>query len=199
MVRKKVPSIAFIYNTFNQTYFRYFYGHYVKYTNNVPEDARVFLQHFIDNQFHKLSFSLPKYEAYLLWLFAKYDKLPLKSAHVHLDEYLKVQEKGLTFLPFNVIICKYIRDEKIHSLKEYVLSQGTFYPKIVQHYLKDKNFPFEFLLFLNVFDRMPEKQRKMMKTLFRFEMYNLDERLKAVETNKNFFTDELKKIMGCFK
>jgi hypothetical protein len=121
------------------------------------------------------------------------------SAFSHLEEYLKESEKKLDLIPFSAIIGKYIRDEKIHSWKEYLLSQGSFYPKIVQHYMRDKNFPFEFLLFFKVLDRVPEKQKKMLKTIFRNEMYNLQEKLDLVARNKHFFTEEVKKINEVFE
>ena len=198
-LRLKTSSTVALYNIFNQTYFRYFYGHYVKYTNQIDIQPHNFLQNFIDNNYHKLSYSIDKYENYLLWLFSKYGKLPIISAFSHIDEYLKIEEKKLDISPFSVIISKYIRDEKIKSWKEYILPKGNFYPKIIQHYMRDKNFPFEFILFMKVIDRVPDKQKKMMKTLFRNEMYNLKEKMELVEKNKHFLTEEVKKINEVFK
>ena len=198
-LRNKAPSTVFLYNTFNQTYFRYFYGHYVKYTNQIESQHHNFLQNFTDNHFSKLSFSIDKYEKYLLWLFSKYGKLPMLSAFSHIEEYLKEEEKKLDIVPFSVIITKYIRDEKIGSWKEYLLPQNGFYPKIVQHYMRDKSFPFELILFLKIMDRVPDRQKKMLKTIFRSEMYNLKEKLDLVEKNKGFFTEEIKKIGEVFE
>ena len=198
-LRNKVPSTILLYNIFNQTYFRYFYGHYVKFTNHVDSQQHNHLQNFIDNNFDKLSFSIDKYEKYLLWLFSKYGKLPIQSAFGHLEEYLKEEEKKLDISPFSGIITKYIREEKINNWKEYLLSQGNFYPKIIQHYMRDKNFPFEFILFLKILDRVPDRQKKMLKTIFRNEMYNMKEKLNLVDKNKYFFAEELKKINEVFE
>lgn len=197
-LRNRIPSTVFLYNIFNQTYFRYFYGHYVKYTNQIGTQNNNSLQNFIDNHFNKLSFSKNKYEKYLLWLFSKYGKLPIVTAFSHIDEYLKEEDKKLDIIPFSAIITKYIRDEKINNWKEYLLPQGGFYPKIIQHYMRDRSFPFEFILFLKILDRVPDKQKKMLKTIFRSEMYNLNEKLLFVEKNKHFFTEEIKKIGEVF-
>jgi hypothetical protein len=131
-------------------------------------------------------------------LFSKYGKLPIVTAFSHIDEYLKEEDKKLDIIPFSAIITKYIRDEKINNWKEYLLPQGGFYPKIIQHYMRDRSFPFEFILFLKILDRVPDKQKKMLKTIFRSEMYNLNEKLLFVEKNKHFFTEEIKKIGEVF-
>lgn len=194
-LRRQTPSPILLYNIFNQTYFRYFYGHYVKYTNHIDNHLYYStLQNFIDNSFYKLSFSADKYEKYLLWVFFKHGKITILSLATFLEEYLKESKKDIDIKPFSVVISKYIRDEKINSWKEYLLPKNGFYPKIIQHYMRDKSFPFEFILFLKVIDNVPERQRKMLKTIFRDELYNLKEKKELVEKNKHFFIEEMKKI-----
>lgn len=196
-LRNKVPSTLLLYNKFNQTYYRYFYGHYVKHINHVKNEP--YLQNFIDNQFHKLSYSIDKFEEYILWLFSKYGKLPINSAFIYLDEYLKENNKFIDNVPFSVIITKYIREEGIKTWKEYLLPQNGFYPKIIQHYMRDKSFPFDFILFLKIIDRLPERQQKMLKAMFRNELYNLKDRMNIIEKNKHFYTEEIRKINEEFK
>jgi hypothetical protein len=52
----------------------------------------------------------------------------------------------------------------------------------------------EVLLYLNIFDRVSPQQKKTVKSLFRKEMYNVDERMKLMEKNKTFIIEELKKV-----
>ena len=133
-----------------KVYFKYFEGRYIKHGNRVPSDAARYLkEYFIEEQFHKLSYSLDKLENYLLWVFSTHGKMSWQTAFSYIDEYLKVERKAFDISPFSAIISKYIREEGIHSWKEYLLPNGSSYPKIVQHYMRDKNFPFEFILYLN--------------------------------------------------
>jgi hypothetical protein len=195
-VRKQVPSKLSIFNTFNNTYFNYFYGHLVKHAKHINNsNTESILDSFTENHFYKLDYSLIRFESFLLWLFSKYGKLPLVTIFGHIDEFLKEKDSKKTIQSFSINMSKYMRDNNISNWKDYILSKDGFYPKIIQHYMKDKNIPFEVLLFLKVFDNIPQQQKKSVKSLFRKEMYTLGERIELMNKNKTFIINELRKVM----
>jgi hypothetical protein len=165
----------------------------------VPEVHSGFLEHFVQNDFEKLHFSLSEFEKYLLWMFSKHGTRPIQLIGAYLNEYEKEQKDETELKPFSVQMSKYIRDHNIKSWWEYVAPQGSAYPKIIQHYLKDKDFPFEFLLFLKVFDKVPALQKKMLKSIFGKELYNLQERMEVVNRNIEFFREQMLIVNSAFK
>lgn len=195
-LRRQIPSSLSVFNIFNRTYYHYFYGHFTKHAKHIHnEHVERIVEDFIENHFNKLNYSLIRFEEFLLWLFSKYGKLPLATISGKIEEYLKEEINSNEIKSFAIKILKYMRDNKIQTLHDYILPIDGFYPKIIQHYIKDKDIPFEVLLYLKIFDRISKEQKKTVKSLFRKEMYNINERMIVMEKNKGFITEELKKVM----
>ena len=111
MLRQRSPSVLFIYNTMLKVYFKYFEGRYIKHGNRVPPDAARYLkEYFIEEQFHKLSYSLDKLENYLLWVFSTHGKMSWQTAFSYIDEYLKVERKAFDISPFSATTFDFVPD-----------------------------------------------------------------------------------------
>jgi len=197
--RRQVPSALQVYNKFMVVYFKYFHGHAIKPGKHIPEQFVYSLDAFVQKEFEKLECDLKKFEAYLIWVFSTHGSKYITDIPRYIDDYLKDQNKSANLKPFSVQMSKYIRDNKVKSWEEYTSTKGTGYPIIIQHYLKDRDFPFEFLLFLKVFDKIPDLQKKMLKSVFGKEMYNLKERTELAKKNIAFFREQMIVVNDAFK
>ena len=191
-LRKQVHSPLYIYNLFNRTYFKYFHGHPVSSAKAITDDrVRCYIERFIGDDYAKLDKSETRLEEYLLWLFSRNGKQPIVMMHVGIDAYLKEIKTTGEVTSFSHIIKKYMRENKIETWSDYIEPKYGFYPKIIQHYMKDKSIPFEFILYLGVIDRLPDRQKKSIKALLRKELYSIVDRMKVMEKNRAFFDMEV--------
>lgn len=193
--RKKIVSPLMLYNIYIQTYNRYFHNFYTHVRKRELENKKIeeYFIHFSEFHYIKLDDNVDKLKKYILWLFSKYGKVPIFSLHAYINEYLKDCKKELS--SFYYIIVKYITDNKISDWNSYIKGSDYNYPKILEHYISKKEFPFEFILYLKIFDSLNPKQRKIMKVLLRNEFVNLDERLRIIDDHKDFFDYELEQIL----
>lgn len=194
--RKQIISPLTLYNLYIQTYNKYFSDFYTttrkKELNNKKIES--YFINFAETHFIKLGESLDKMKDFLLWCFAKHSRVAIYNLHSYLEEYLKEEKNNLESFYFK--INTYLLKNKIKTWDDYIKGTKNSFPKIIEHYIATKDFPFEFILYLNVLDGLNDSQKKMIKVILRKEMMSFTKKIKFVEQNKDFFKSELDQIGG---
>ena len=106
--RKQVVVPLYVYNLFNQLYFKYFENHGIRWSKK-ELDPRTdqYLANFISKYWtNKLSESKEKFERYLLWCFREYGKIPVILLHSHIDDW--IDDTSNTLHPIAAKVSKYL-------------------------------------------------------------------------------------------
>jgi len=197
--RMRVPSPLTVYNAFYRIYFSYFRGHGFRPAKSIPDNMVGWMEEFVQDHLGRLGYSMKTFEDYVLWIFSKHGSQPVTVINTLVSVYLKEEKEGGEIKPFSIAVGKFIRKMKLKSWEEYLRPQGGRYPLILQQYIKEKDIPFEFLLYMRVIDHLPEIQKKMVKSILGKELYKQKDRWEKVQRNEEFLKEEIRRIDEAFK
>ena len=189
--RKKTVAPLYLYNIFNQLYFKYFEGHPIRGAKRLPSsEMESYLTWFITTHYPKVKNQL---KDYIIWCFQQHGRFRIKLLHRFIDSYDGTKPSA-EIQPFANKIAKYMRDNYISSWEAYIAPRPNFFPIIFQHYVASKDFPFEVLLHLGIFDSIPASRKDMAKAMLRTEFYEIDQHTKKAEKHRVFIGLELDRI-----
>lgn len=189
--RKITISPIYIYNIFLNTYYRYFENRYNRQTKKIEESLESFLKWFISTYYYKFKEDKEEFENYLFWIFQTYGKISIRQIHKYIELWEK--SKSLEEEPFSLKISKYLRDNYI-TWNNYIKPKKGYFPIILQHYISDRNFPFELLLYLNILDKVENKNKNILKMLISKELYDIKKYKIKAEANEKFIQNEIENI-----
>lgn len=190
---KQVPSPLYLYNTYNKLYRQYFYNQFIRSGKKINNPhAERYLKNFTSNYWNQIK-TFDRYQKYVMWCFQEHGKIAIMSIHKYIDGWKESESTDMN--PFANKMAKYIRDHKIKSWKEYIAPKKHSYPYIIQHYIGNKEFPYEAILYLKVVDHIDRNKMKIFKALLAKEIYNKKQHEKRLEENKVFIQNEIERIV----
>lgn len=190
-LRKKVLSPLRVYNLFNQIYYRYFSDIRIRSGKQIKSiTIEEYLTFFVENHYKKIK-TFDGLKHYILWMFKEKGKLPINHLHRYIDEWLKHESDDIIY--FADAVSAYLRANDM-TLKEYLAPVYRYYPHIIQHYIGQKNIPFEFILYTKVMDKIPKKQLTLLKVLLTDEFYELDMYRDRMKKRKGYLKAEVERL-----
>ena len=189
--RKKIPNPLRIYNLFNQIYYRYFSDINIRSGKQIKSiHTKEYLTFFVENHYKKLK-TFDAIKHYILWAFKEKGKFPINHLHIYIDEWLKHESDDIIY--FADAISAYLRNNDL-TFKEYLSPVPRYYPHIIQHYIGQKNIPFEFILYTKVMDKIPKKQLTLLKVLLSDEFYELGMYKERMKKRKGYLSAEVERL-----
>ena len=190
-LRKKVPNPLRVYNLFNQIYYRYFSDINIRSGKQIKSvTTKDYLTFFVENHFKKIN-TFDNLKHYILWTFKEKGKFPINHLHLYIEEWLRHESDDIIY--FADAISAYLRNNDL-TIKEYLAPVPRYYPHIIQHYIGQKNIPFEFILYTKVIDKIPKKQLTLLKVLLSDEFYDMDTHIKRMKKGKGYLSAEVERL-----
>lgn len=141
--------------------------------------------------------SILEIEEYFTFCFMKNLPLYFFNLNQYIDDWKKYKltdtKQELKYI-FSDKIIDYLKKHKL-TFKEYLKPQKGYIPRILQHYLMNKEIPFEVILYLKVLDHC-ELDKKKLKLLLSSEIYEMNLYEKRLERLIPLIQSELKIILG---
>lgn len=175
------------------------YAKFLPYTVKQIKDPGIELQitGFL-NKYRYVVFndSMTEIENYFKYCFANDYSIYFNNLGAYIGQWSKdkLSDKGFEVkYVFSDKIIKYLKQYNI-SIKQYLEPQKKYIPRILQHYIANKEVPFEVILYLKILDRC-DIDKKRLKMLLHTEFMQMKEFETKLPKLENHIKEELRRVV----
>ncbi len=161
------------------------------------KSIEISIEQFLNkNRYINFNDNIGEINEYFSYCFTNNYPIYFNNLGQHIESWKKYKMKGskveLQYLFANKVI-SYLKENGI-SFKQYLALQKRYVPLIIQHYIADKEIPFEVILYLKALDRCDIDNKKLKMLLHKeyIEMKVHEQRLVKL---KSIIQSELEKIL----